>query len=462
MYRRKPRMACVLHTASSEKEAPGFPTYADAMDYLMGLINHERVLPHKYGDATFSLEGMTRILEQLGSPHRMPCVQIAGTKGKGSTSTILASILRNHGLKTGLYTSPHVLAWEERISVNRAWISEDQMRRLIGEIRPVIDQLKKTSRTASPTFFEALTAIAWLHFQSQSVDLAVMETGLGGRLDATNAAFPVACGITRIDYDHVKLLGNTLEEIAGEKAGIIKKGVPVVSSGQAEAAARVIRERAAALSAPLWFVGEDFTVHHVRTMGCGVSFSFRAPWVSLDDLFLPLLGKHQALNAALAIALAKLACDARGCSINPEAMRRGLRQAKLLARAELVADRPLVVIDGGHNAAAARALMRALRNSLSYERCTIVLGMMKDKDIPAVLKELSGTDHIVATAVDYPRAMPPEELAHLARAYTSANVTSASTPAEALEAALHLARPTDLVCVTGSLYLAGELRPLFP
>jgi len=455
-------MASVIPTNPFENETGEFLTYEDAMAYLTGLTNHERVVPHKYSDVTFSLEGMKKLLEELGAPHEMPCAHIAGTKGKGSTSTILASILRNHGLKVGLFTKPHVLAWEERISINRTWINQEQMRKLISRIRPVVDRLKKTSRTASPTFFEALVALAWLHFQSELVDFAVMETGLGGRLDATNVASPVVCGISRIDYDHMKLLGDTLAKIAREKAGIIKEGIPVVSSAQEEEARDVIRARARELAAPMWFVGEEIEVERIRTMGTGVGFSVRSPWFEIRDLFLPLLGKHQALNAALAIALSKFVSEASGFPLEEEAVRRGLRQTRLMARVEVVSSRPLVVIDGGHNAAAARALMSALRGSLSYERCVIVLGMMKDKDIPAALKELSGADHIVATAVDYPRAMPPSELAELARTHTEADVTDVAEPMKALESALSLARPTDLVCVTGSLYLAGEVRPLFP
>jgi len=455
-------MAPDLPSELPENGSHSFATYDEALAYLTGLINHERVLPHKYSDATFNLEGMKKLLEALGSPHQMPCAHIAGTKGKGSTSTILASILRNHGLKTGLYTSPHVLAWEERISVNGVWISKGQMRTLISRIRPVVDKLKKASHTASPTFFEALTAIAWLHFRSQSADFAVMETGLGGRLDATNVAYPVACGITRIDYDHVNLLGDTLEKIAKEKAGIIKEGISVVSSAQAKEAEEAIRARAAKLSAPIWFVGKDIEVTQIEPMGLGVSFSLRTPWFGFNDLFVPLLGEHQALNAALAIALAKLVSDARHFSLHEESVRRGLRQTKLPARAEVVSSHPLIVIDGGHNAAAARALMSALGNSLSYERRIIVLGIMKDKDIAAVLKELSDVEHIVATAVDYPRATPLDELAELARIHTKATVTEVEGPVKAFEAALSLARPTDLVCVTGSLYLAGEIRALFP
>jgi len=427
----------------------------------MGFINYERKVPQKYNDATFDLSGMNRLLELAGSPHRLPCAHIAGTKGKGSTSTILASILRAHGVRTGLYTSPHLLAWEERISVNGDWISKDQMRVLISRLRPALERLKLESRTASPTFFEALTALAWLHFRSESVGLAVMETGLGGRLDATNVSLPSACGITNIDYDHTGILGDTLEGIAREKAGIIKEGVALVSAPQAPEAEKAIRNRAADLGAPSWFVGKDIELFDVRTWRRGVGFSLRTPWFDLIDLYLPLLGRHQAVNAAIAISLAELLSQAGYFSIREELLRQGLLDSRLLGRAEVVSRRPLVVIDGAHNPAAVRALVRALRDSLSYRHMIVVVGMMKDKDA-AALKELNHADRIIATAIDYPRALPAEELAQVARTHTAARVTHVADPKEALETALSWADPTDLVCVTGSFYLAGELRIFFP
>lgn len=411
------------------------------------------------------LEVPRRLLGRLGSPQdAYRIVHIAGSNGKGSTAALTESILRAAGLRTGLYTSPHLVDFAERIRVNARPIGAGALARLVGRVRPVAEDVSRAAGR-SATFFEITTAMALLHFADARVDVAVIETGLGGRFDATNVMRPDVCVLTPIALEHQRQLGRTLGAIAREKSGILKRGVPAVSAAQERAARGVIAERARAVGAPLAWLGRDF---HARPRAEG-TFDYEGLALRLPDLRCGLAGQHQIGNAALALAACeRLARRFRrpGARIEPEAMRRGLAAARWPGRLETVRrgrdGRPRVVLDGAHNPAAARALAAALPRAFSYRRVLLVAGAMADKDLGALTRalsrEVSRTGGLVlATAPAFERAEKPRALAaHFRRAGARA-IAVGNVPA-ALDAAMARARAGDLVVVAGSLYLVGEAR----
>ncbi len=425
----------------------------------------EEALAYLYGLRRFGmrldLEVPCRLLERLGSPQdAYRIVHIAGSNGKGSTAAFAESILRAAGLRTGLYTSPHLIDFAERIRVNGRPVGARALARLVTRARPAGETVSREAGRGA-TFFEITTAMALLHFAEAKVDVAVIETGLGGRFDATNVVRPAVCAITPIALEHQKQLGRTLGAIAREKAGILKRGVPAVSAVQTMAAREVLRARARALGAPLAFLGRDF---HARRLAEG-GFAYEGLEIRLPRLRCALAGPHQIANAALALA----ACErlaSSGLRIGPEAMARGVAAARWPGRLEVVrrdpAGRPLVVLDGAHNPAAARVLAEALPRTFPCRRVLLVAGAMADKDLGALARALAPAvtrtgGVVIATAPVFERSADPRLLAdHFRRA--GARVLVARTVPAAIDRAIARARPGDLVLVAGSLYLVGEAR----
>ncbi len=438
-----------------------FGSYDAAMAYLTGLINYERAAPGKYSDANFDLRGMARLLASTGNPHRgIKAIHVAGTKGKGSTCIMAAAILERARHKVGLYTSPHLVDWEERIVVNGRQIPKRRMTKILGQLCPRIEHLKKTTTTASPTFFEVLTTLGWLHFLHEKVDYAVVEVGMGGRLDATNVINPRVCAITTVSYDHMRHLGKTLGRIAYEKAGIIKNGVPVVCGLQRPAAIPVIRREARKKQAPLYVLGEDFGITNERLGATGSTFDVVTWGRRYSRLALPAIGRHHIVNAAVAVAIVEVLRERDGLTIGADELRAGLLSVRLPGRTQIVARNPLLVIDGAHNVVSLAALREALK-SLKYGRCILVFGAMRDKDIGRMFREITPVaDRLVLTSIDYPRAALPEELAARAKRVFRGPVFLEPTPTDALARARTLAAAEDLIAVTGSLYLAGEFLKL--
>jgi len=431
-----------------------FKTCKEALDYLYRFTDYERMVkPRAAATSIFGLARMNQLLDFLDHPEqRLRVVHIAGTKGKGSTAAMTASILQRAGGRAGLYTSPHVLSVRERIMVNGAWIAEERLTAHVNRMHPYLQGSLKTHEKYTPTFFEIFTAAAFLDFVAEGVDFAILEVGLGGRLDATNVVTPVVCGITHVSFDHTDKLGDTLTLIAGEKAGILKPGVPVVVAPQECEALASIRARAEAVGAPLRLVGRD-----IALVDRGEQFSVFTVRRRYHRLRVPLVGRHQRLNAATAVALAEEAMASRGVRLSAPPVRQGLAALRWRARIETVAERPTVVVDAAHNVASARALMATLASEFTFRRLLLIIGISADKDVDGILRELLPRASLaVLTRSQSPRACRPDELLRRVGALSDVEAVACETPGAALAVARERAEADDLVCVTGSFYLAGE------
>jgi dihydrofolate synthase/folylpolyglutamate synthase len=411
--------------------------YSDALRFLNTFTDYER-MASVYAPGDYNLERMRRLLTALGHPERaFLSLHIAGTKGKGSTAHLAEAILREAGYRTGLYTSPHLVNMRERIRLGGVPVDE-------AEFTWAMSEMESELRRLRPTYFETMTAAAFLIFARRKVDYAVVEVGLGGRLDATNVILPAACAITTIDYDHMDKLGHTLREIAGEKAGIIKPGVPVVSSPQAPEARRVLLARATPFFPRFRILpGRRFVLRFTVEGARGRAYrcALRA------------LGEHQAANAATAIALV----ERSGARISPEIVRRALEMVRLPGRVEVVGRRPWVIVDAAHNPVSARALAAALRK-LPRRRTILVFGASADKDYGGMLRALlPGADLAILTRAASSRAAAPSDLIRKARG--RAALAAGSVP-RALAMARKAAGPRDAIVVTGSFYVAGEVLAL--
>lgn len=401
------------------------------------------------------------LLHALGDPQRdFASVHLAGTNGKGSTAAMIASALQASGYRVGLYTSPHLNHFTERIRIDGAPIPDEAVAPLVAEIRESLSRTPLTGETM-PTFFEFTTAMAFLAFARAAVDVAVVEVGMGGRLDATNLLDPLVAVLTPVDYDHQAFLGSTLGQIAGEKAGILKPRVPAVVGPQAAEAQEVIEQTARAVGAPLRQMDREFAVAVREADLAGTTFDYSGPRWSLPGARVGLAGRHQAINAAMALAALE-ALNEQGVRIDGEAVRRGLAAARWEGRLEVLGEHPLLLLDGAHNPGAARALRQALVELVlpRVRRCHFLLGILGDKDVAGILAELLPlAGQVIVTAPDSPRAMPPERLAAEAGRWTD-QVAICRTVAEALETAKSLTDPQDALCITGSLYTVGEARAI--
>lgn len=424
-------------------------SYEESIRYLYNLQKHGIKL---------GLDNIRKLVSALGNPHKtFRTIHIAGTNGKGSTSKIIASILESAGLTVGLFTSPHLVSFTERISINGEEIGEDDVSRLAEEVRDVSARLGDFS----PTFFEVVTAMAFLHFSRRQIDIGVMEVGMGGRLDATNVIQPDVCVITQIGYDHMAHLGRSLREIAREKAGIIKKGIPIVSALQEEEALNVISARAAENGSPLSLYGLDFSSrligHHPR----GIHFDYADAHLQIDNLHLPLAGSHQMQNASLAIRAVLLS----RIPIDHHTLREGLNKVRWPGRLEFIHTNPPIIADGAHNPAAADVLARSLREIFqnAYSKIILICGIMGDKDIEGILKPLLPlASCAIMTSPAYSRAASAQSLARAAESLGFHGARTSSSVAEALEMGMLEARTLHhesvLIVVTGSFYTIGEAK----
>lgn len=424
----------------------------EAVEWLLGRINYERSPAGSFTAGDLKLERMERLLDLLGNPHRgLPAVHIAGTKGKGSTAAMVSSVLTAAGFRTALFTSPHLDRLEERMVVDGQQPSPEVFLELTRTVAAATAKLDAGPPGLSPTCFELITAVAWLYFQQCHVDVAVLEVGLGGRLDSTNLCEPAVSLITSISLDHTAILGSTTPEIAREKAGIIRPNVPVISGVTDEAPRAVIEEVCRAAGAPLYEL--DRQIHTTPTVS--------NPWNSYPDLSVPLPGQHQVRNAALAVTAIDILRQ-QGWNIPPEAVTTGLQSVSWPARIEILSRQPAVIVDTAHNAASIEALTRTLNEEFQPRRRTILLGVTRDKDIRGMLRGLEGyADRLILTNyLGNPRALPVERLAELTtEELPGCEFTTAATPAAAWHLATSCLTEQDLLCVTGSLFIAAELRP---
>ncbi len=478
-------------------------THSAAREFLLGRENYERWRTMPYDQTRMGLERMRRLLAELGLPEQnLPVIHVAGTKGKGSTAAMIVAVLTAAGYRTGLFTSPHLERIEERIQIDGQCIEDFDG--LIEQVRPAVERVDgqgagsgergakqsdsplpaPCSLLSAPTFFEIVTAMAFAHFARQNVDAAVMEVGLGGRLDATNVCRPVVSVITSISFDHTQQLGNTLALIAAEKAGIIKPGVPVVSGVVEPEPRDVIRQVCRERGAPLVECGTDFdfTYEPARHLECEAAagrLEFRRvassaakthqavsggsrgtrphPTAQAFDLALP--GRHQATNAATALATIDVLRTA-DWKIPEAAVASALGGMTWPARVEVIARRPAVVLDAAHNVASVEALVETLRESFDVARRLLIFGTTLDKDVRGMLEVLlPAFDDVYFTR--YPgssRAVPPEELQQLGEEMTGKRWPIFDESAAAWHTARQTAGENDLICITGSFFLAAEMR----
>lgn len=451
---------------------PGNPAaYEAALTFLLGRINYERAPAAEFGLDAVKLDRMRELLDRLGNPHaELRVAHVAGTKGKGSTAAMLAATLSAAGLRTGLYTSPHVHGIEERIAIDGAICTPDEFAALAQRVRPVVDEMDRRAGgdIIGPTYFEITTAMALLHFADRGVDAAVLEVGMGGRLDSTNVCRPQVCAITSISLDHTRQLGDTLEAIAGEKAGIIKPGVPVVSGVTQPEPRDVIRRIAAERSSPLIELGTDFDFNYHSPTADDEPSSL--PWVEYraaqgqaapaEHYELGMWGRHQGANAAVAVALVEQLRQ-QGWDIPAAALRHGLRSARCPARIEVLHCRPTIVVDAAHNVASAAALVETLDELFPTGARRLIFAASQDKDAAGMLRLLLPRfDEVYLTQFSHnPRAVPVEQL----RAWAGSPCAGRKLHVEpeamrAWRTATNRLAADELLCVTGSFFLAAELR----
>jgi dihydrofolate synthase/folylpolyglutamate synthase len=453
-------------------------TYDEALRFWFGRVNYEQRAPLP---AELKLDRMRALLEMLGNPQDMlRIVHVAGSKGKGSVAAMLAAVLGRAGYRTGLFTSPHLCTTEERIQVDGEPISQSELAALMSDVRCCVESMdrRRPAEAVGVTFFEIATALGFLHFARRRVGVAVVEVGLGGRFDSTNVCRPMAAVITSISHDHVQQLGNTLASIAGEKAGILKPRRPAISGARAPEARAVIEEVARRRRAPLRQLGVGF--HYRHTPGLVTADRQRPARVKVTterqawpELELGLLGEHQAANAAVAVATVETLRN-EGLHIPDAAVASGLAGVRWPARLEVVGFRPLVILDCAHNVASAQAVVNTLLASFPAASPTngagnglgaggrrlLVFAGSSDKDLAGMFQVLA--PHFAQVYLtrygNKTRSATPEELLDLWRRTSDHPAMAFATAAEAWQAARAAAGPDDLICVTGSVFLAGELR----
>jgi dihydrofolate synthase / folylpolyglutamate synthase len=436
--------------------------YEQSVRELLAL-GKELAAPRQARVQKFGLENITTLCEHLGNPQRKPpCVHIAGTNGKGSTAAMLESIVRSAGMRTGLYTSPHLEQINERIRIGGENISNAEFAESWARVRASIESLMAAGRLAAhPTYFECLTAMAFLAFERGGVEFAVYEVGLGGRLDATNVVTPEAAVLTPIDFDHEDYLGHSIAEIAAEKAGIIKPGAWVVSAVTRAEAREVIARRCAEKRARLVEVGSAWQAEEIHASGGCYRTTIVAP--DSDEkilLDLPLPGRFQLQNALTAATAARL-LRARGFPIEDDSIARGIAQVRWPGRLERMLENPEVFLDGAHNPSGARELLRFWDENFEGRGIVLVYGAMRDKAVDEIAGLLfPHASEVILTQPRQPRAISAALLAEMT-AHLAKKLSVVRDPAEALEKAIQSGRPGDAIFATGSLYLVGDLRSYF-
>jgi len=441
--------------------------YLRAAKYLESFVNYEKLDQYSY-KKSLGLQRIKDFLQFIGNPQEeFKVIHIAGSKGKGSTSAFAAYILRQAGFTVGLYTSPHLSDFRERIRILKPGqtnpplpfegaISKEYLIGLVEFLKPVIKGFEKLSiHNSRLSFFEVYTALAFLYFKEKKVDFAVVETGLGGRLDATNVVRSLVCVITPISYEHTRYLGKRLTQIAGEKAGIIKPGSLVISSMQEKETAQVIQNKADSLQATLFTIGKD--IKYSTKSG---NFSIKGINRNYSNLRINLLGRHQFINASLAVGAVE-ALDSYGFKVSVDCIRKGLYNTLWPGRLEVLCRKPYIVLDGAQNTASAAVLRSAVKSIFKYRKLILVFGVSRDKDIKGMVSQLLPLAHkIILTCADNPRAAMPGYLKKYFPAEGKEIFITVGVK-EAKNLALKIAKAEDLILVTGSLFVVGEFRDVY-
>lgn len=461
--KRPSRSKKAASSSKTKSAAASITNYTTGLKWLYNHIDNERLRLVKYNDESFSLSRMKQLLKLLGNPHEeLKCVQVAGTKGKGSTCAMIASMLQGCGYTVGSFSSPHLIDLRERIVINGSMIPYNECADIFREIAKVETKLTE----GPPTFFEIMTAAALKYFADQAVDIAVLETGLGGRLDCTTVVDPLVTAITGISLDHTHLLGDTLDAIAREKAGIFKPEVPALTIVQDEEVQNALTEVATKVGTILETTGKEidfsYRFESNKELGPHCRVCVNTETSKFEHLAVPLKGEHQAHNCALALAvLDKL--KAHGFNFEEQKLIQGLADTDLPGRMEFVHEKPRVLIDGAHNAASITALIKSLGAHVSYDSLVMVFGCGQDKDIEAMLEQVAlGADKIIFTkAKNNPRAVEETELNSKFSQVSGKMAQVADNLPDALKLAARAVSREDLIVVTGSFYLAGEARKFF-
>jgi len=444
-----------------------FTTYKQAEEFLLQTIDYEKLTQYKYDTSTFDLKRMEEMMCSVGDPHtKRKTIHITGTKGKGSTAIIVSSILSRLGLKTGLFTSPHLTYLGERMKVNDKTISQETFVQLMNMLKPYIDKITAETPILMPTFFEIVTAIAFLYFEREKTDISVMEVGMGGRLDSTNIILPEVSVITPVGYDHTDRLGKTLDKIAFEKAGIIKEGIPVISSIQEPDALAVISKTCNEKRSLLYLVGQDILIYDIKVAQRNGIYGTECvieTWRNrYKNIFLPLVGRHQVENCAAAIGSLEVLAGKGVIKIDNELIVNALADIRCPARIEVISEEPLTIVDTAHTVASMKILRESIKESFSFRKLVLVIGLSSDKDIEGVLKEIvSISNDLIFTRTGNPREADPEQMAVIAKRFSQNNLMVIEDIDEAMEEAKEIANADDLICITGSFFLAGKVKELF-
>jgi dihydrofolate synthase/folylpolyglutamate synthase len=436
--------------------------YGKALKFLATLSDYEHRRIVRYNPENFNLDRMRALLKRVGDPHtKFRSVHVAGTKGKGSTCAMITSMVQANGYKTALYTSPHLVDIRERIQINGEMISREDFVRLVKAIEPHVHKLKP-----QPTYFDVLTAIAFMYFAEQKVELAVVEVGLGGRLDSTNVITPEVTAVTSISMDHMQQLGHTVEKIAGEKAGIFKHGVPALTCQQSESVEGVLKHAAEKVGAPFDVTGKtiefSYRFESSRLAGPHFRMCLTTPHSKFEHLAVPMVGEHQAVNCGLALAVIDR-LKTRGIALSDSRCIEGLAKAYIPGRMELVNATPRIIVDGAHNAASIDALIKSIGQHVPYDSMVLIFGCCGDKDVKGMLEKIAGgADKVIFTKVNNIRSSEPEELAHKYNEMFGKMCQVSPTLEGALAIARRAVTKEDLICITGSFYLVGEAKRMFP
>jgi len=428
--------------------------YSQAIEYIYNL--------NKYG-IKLGLKNITYLLSLFDNPHlKTKVIHIAGTNGKGSTASIISSIVKTAGFKVGLYTSPHLVHFQERMRIDGELISQKAVCHLLERMKPIIRKVATTEGYQHPTFFEVITAMAFLYFYENHADFSIIEVGLGGRLDATNVCQPLVSVISHIDYDHMDRLGNTLTEIAREKGAIIKDKTFVVNAKQYPEVHEAIKAIAEEKQALLYSVGEEINPSLTHSDLKGNDFHYSGIYHRFKDFHVPLAGEYQVENASMAIAVAEL-LNHMGYQVSEHDIIEGLKNSRWPGRFEIVQKQPMVILDGAHNPNGVAQFIKNLKKLVLDKRIIAVLGIFSDKDYYRILKNIVPfVDQLILTMANNPRATPTHILAREAGRYIShEKITEKTTVDAAIQESFRIAKKDDVICITGSLYTVGEAEAYF-
>lgn len=421
--------------------------YEEAIDYLYNL---------KIYGMSLGLERIEYLLKVLGSPHKeLKAIHVAGTNGKGSVCAFLSSILHSAGYKVGLFTSPHLISFEERIQVNGKKISKDKVCSLVEKIKPIAESMSESGKFEHPTFFEIVTAMAFKHFSEEEVDYAVMEVGLGGRLDATNVLTPMVSVITTIALDHTHVLGTALEEVAREKVGIVKLGIPVVIGIEDDEIIALIKKTCEEKECDVYSSKEHGTYTLREANLDHQIFDMEVMGKAYKNLKIHLLGEHQIKNALIA-AITLEVLKTKDISIKETNLRKGFESTIWSCRLEIIQEKPMIILDCAHNPAGMITLRSALQGLFKGKKLTLIIGIMRDKDIPGIIKEIANVaDNIIITKPKFERASEPDIIEGEAKKYCN-NVLIKPKVEDAVQYAIKNVSMNDIICITGSIFNVGE------